>query len=636
MGLFRHPQPNRRAMQKAVQSDPSHSRRSVAEFLDAIYLRRYYVVAGILLALAVAEFAVRAFPPGFEAVVTLTVDLADPASRQHRRELQSFAENFGKGFVEVRQPADSKELLLIWRNPNAKSAASEAHRVAAAYVERVREQRRAQLRTATAGERRQLDESKLRMEESAHALDGLEKQLGGEDLDRTRAEFEARLGNVTAAIETARSAEKLRSERAARLRAGDFGDAPDAVRKLVHVREESERRFAEVKGIYGDRHPEYRRYEADLRTAESALRAAVDLAIQAELAEAAAARQRAVQLGRSHERLRNQTAAANELAIEYRLQKERAAFERSRYERLEQAVREGENAPGWRSAPIRVSREASVLRTGLNRSAAYSVALAVSLASACLFAIPRVARATVLATPEEAATAAGLPNVIVLPAVERWRGLPDDAMFAGEEAPGDHAIARFRWEMNALCRDFLAVCEKGACVVVAGPGEAEGKSRVAVEMAEAFERWGRTVLLIDGNARHPVLHHLHVSAATSQGLCQALEHPDSWEGLVLRSARPDRPDVLPAGSAPACRIAETALGELTRHAGEVYDVVLIDTPGFLSSPDGLEMARCADAVVLVARVGVTSSSDLAATAGYLRRLGAEPRAVLVNDTPDAV
>jgi capsular exopolysaccharide synthesis family protein len=145
-------------------------------------------------------------------------------------------------------------------------------------------------------------------------------------------------------------------------------------------------------------------------------------------------------------------------------------------------------------------------------------------------------------------------------------------------------------------------------VLVASPGEQEGKSTVAVRLALASAAAGLDVVLLDADLRR-------AGATTKLGI-----EPKVGLGVVLAEQRPVEtaliewpmgPDdtgrlrVLGAGAPPpnpAALISSVQMRELVRTLEHQSDLVVIDTPAALAVSDAVPLMQNVSGVILVARM----------------------------------
>jgi Mrp family chromosome partitioning ATPase len=173
----------------------------------------------------------------------------------------------------------------------------------------------------------------------------------------------------------------------------------------------------------------------------------------------------------------------------------------------------------------------------------------------------------------------------------------------------------------------------GNSIAVTSVGQGASRTSTVLQIATAAWRENRTILLIDADVRHrrlserlgaaqdgsegnghqPALpegtgHQRALPVGELAGANAYLDRLVSTDsGMVLPIvANPTDPGHL-AGSSPAVEVGDTV-----RSIGEMFDLVLIDTPALLSSWDSLGIAGLADGVILVVahRVALSRLRDV--------------------------
>lgn len=145
-------------------------------------------------------------------------------------------------------------------------------------------------------------------------------------------------------------------------------------------------------------------------------------------------------------------------------------------------------------------------------------------------------------------------------------------------------------------------------VLIASPGEQEGKSTVAVRLALASARAGLDVVLIDADLRRAgATEKLGLKASVGLGMVLAERRPVE-SGLIdwpLAQDDAGRLRVLAAGPPPpnpGALISSEAMRELIRVLEDQADLVIIDTPAALAVSDSVPLMQSVSGVVLVARM----------------------------------
>ena len=161
-------------------------------------------------------------------------------------------------------------------------------------------------------------------------------------------------------------------------------------------------------------------------------------------------------------------------------------------------------------------------------------------------------------------------------------------------------------------------------ILVSSGMPAEGKTYVVANLAVSLARnRNNTVLLIDADLRRPALHAI-LGAPSTPGLTEYLAGAAEVNDILQRNENPRIveagiihaiPDLafIPAGAGgdnASELVANHRIEELVAALSPHFDWILIDSPPVLAFADAIDLARAADAVLLVAR-GATTPFDVA-------------------------
>ena len=228
--------------------------------------------------------------------------------------------------------------------------------------------------------------------------------------------------------------------------------------------------------------------------------------------------------------------------------------------------------------------------------------------------------------------------------------------------------ARHDDPMHSL-RSFLELADRagdGQTLVVASPGRDEGKSLVCARLARSFAQAGRRTVLIDGNLRYPQQHVLF-DVANARGLSDLLVerhlNPDEvlidtsiptlqlilsgpwvvspgelttahrratgslhslWGGrgrreLVLAMGDGGNGFIIDNVDSTSDLLTRSRLEQIRDALRGRFDVIIIDTPSVLDTPDALFLTAVSDRAIVVARSGRTRLDDLNAAVTALKR-----------------
>ena len=160
------------------------------------------------------------------------------------------------------------------------------------------------------------------------------------------------------------------------------------------------------------------------------------------------------------------------------------------------------------------------------------------------------------------------------------------------------------------------------CIAIVSPGNGEGRSYVAANLAAAFAQSGDRTLLIDADLRSPRQHRIF-NLSNRVGLATALAGRAD-HGAVQPIPGFGALSVLPAGPQPPNPqelLLRAAFVSLIERVVPAFDVVLIDTPPAYSSADAQGIALHAGAALIVARRDRTRLQGVVGLAGQMRDNG---------------
>lgn len=229
------------------------------------------------------------------------------------------------------------------------------------------------------------------------------------------------------------------------------------------------------------------------------------------------------------------------------------------------------------------------------------------------FAEPAVVNDAEEPAPESADAA--LENI----AQFRWKPSIPSFPTLADRGPG---VEQFR---SLRSRVYQARYEAPLKTILISSGmPAEGKTFVAANLAMSLARnSANNILLIDGDLRRPTLHSL-LGAPNEVGLTDYLAGTAELNAILQRDSGTEEAEnaprrgisnltLIPAGKCgdnSSELVANRRIEELVVNLSPHFDWILIDSPPVLAVTDAVELARAADAVLLVAR-GAATPYDVA-------------------------
>lgn len=151
---------------------------------------------------------------------------------------------------------------------------------------------------------------------------------------------------------------------------------------------------------------------------------------------------------------------------------------------------------------------------------------------------------------------------------------------------------------------------------------AEGKSTLALGLALSAARLHQRVLLIDADLRRPNLHKL-LNLPNEQGLSTLLTTAATLPSKSSIQSSGSYIDVLTAGPTPADPanlLSSQWMQELMAAFEQTYDLILLDAPPVLGMVDAIITGSFCSGVILVARVGKVTRTELTQATVMLNKL----------------
>ena len=203
-------------------------------------------------------------------------------------------------------------------------------------------------------------------------------------------------------------------------------------------------------------------------------------------------------------------------------------------------------------------------------------------------------------------------------------GLPILAEFQ-KQPPGTRRLPR---EASNYLRTnlLLSSVEAGTKIILvtsATPGE--GKSSVALSVAESFARSDRRTLLVDADLRRPVIaQNYDLDEIHHKPLRAYLEQPnETFEPAYVALNLTHHLDVIPtfqAEPSPTELLSRGFRQRLDAWRGS-YDVIIIDSAPLLSVADTLTIAPLCTGVILTANLQSSDRRSVRSAVDLLRRIG---------------
>ena len=548
--------------------------------------------------------------------------------------------------LKVVRPPNTYLLLISYRSPDPVLAADVANSIANSYLEHTYDVRVRSSSNLASFMERQMEELKVKMEQSGQKLLQFEKELNVINPEEKTSILSARLLQLNTEFTNAQSDRvkreaAVRSVRGGTMEAAQVSSQAESLKRLTDRFNDAQEHFAEVKTHYGVNHPEYKKAAAQVTELQSQLDRTqksigqrVEIEYQEALSREDMLRKAVAETKADYDKL-------NGRSQEYQALKREAEADKKLYDELVRKIREAGINAGFQNSAIRIADPARPALKAVFPDTKLNLVLALLFSSLLGVAIVvgRDAMDTSIREAEEVPRMLNTQVIGVFPRVDSWRRRLRAAP-TGERAlmhvsdAVDLSSAVFGESVRALRNSILlsGLDRRIRTLLVSSAVPREGKSTIAANLAAAHAEQGKRTLIIDGDLRRPTLHKLF-NLPGSFGLSNLLVAGTDWRSAVLPHSSMPNLEVLPAGSLAlqASHLVGTGLAQLLEQATEIYDLVILDSPPLLGFAEPLEMASLVDGVVVVARAGETDRKAIASVIGTLQRLRANVIGLVLNE-----
>ncbi|HYP15149.1 MAG TPA: polysaccharide biosynthesis tyrosine autokinase [Bryobacteraceae bacterium] len=547
--------------------------------------------------------------------------------------------------LRVSRPPNTYLLLVSYRSTDPKLAADTANAVAQSYIAHTFNLRYKASSSLSSFMEKQLDEMKAKMERSTAALAQFEKELNVINPEEKTSILSARLLQLNTEYTNAQG-DRVRKEAAEKsvgsgsMEAALASPQGESLRKLLENYSDAEQKFATIRGQYGANHPEYAKAAGQVAEIQRLLehtRNTISRRVGAEYREA---RTREEMLRTAVAETKVEFDKINSRSFEYRQLKREAEADKGLYEELVRRIKEAGINASFQNSSIRLADAARPSFRHVFPN--IQLNLLVAFLFATLFAVGAVFVVDLLDTtvrdPDEVARTLNTAVIGTLPAVRNWRKRlapavqdQDALRVAGN---GEQAVSTFIESVRTL-RNAILLADfdrRVKTILVTSASPAEGKSTTAAHLALAHAQQGKRTLLVDGDLRRPSIHRKFNFTPTA-GLANVLLEEVEWQQVLVNFEGIPSLDIMPAGP-PSRRASELMGSGITRFLDTVsseYDLIIVDAPPMLGFSEPLQMATCADGVLIVARAGETNRKAISSVVTTLQRLRVNVLGLVLNE-----
>jgi capsular exopolysaccharide synthesis family protein len=434
---------------------------------------------------------------------------------------------------------------------------------------------------------------------------GGQATLTGEQVTGLNARYiteRTRLAEATARL---RQAENLLKSPRGIETAGEVLNSPN-IRTLRSQQIVVERKVAELRNEYGDRHPRMIAARAERADVFKKIKIEIDKIIQSLRNEVAVARARTRSVRKELEGLKTDVARLNASEVQLRALDREATASRQLLIQLLTRSKETASQTNYQQPDATIITSAAVpeIPTFPNKSMLLLMlaALGTGLGLFAAIAVDRFDQG--YRSADEITRQLGVASLGLVPAVSKLRSRGKEPQtYCIENPTSAYSEAVRTLHTNLLLTD---VGNRPSVVLVSSALPNEGKTSTVVSLARLLASVGQNVVVVDCDLRRPSVHKAF-GAKEGPGLGECVNGNARIEDVLqedhLTSAR-----FLRAGERPPNfpdLFDSVAFQQLLKTLSRNYDLVLLDSAPVLAVSDTLFLGRLADKTILLVRWAVT-------------------------------
>ena len=232
-------------------------------------------------------------------------------------------------------------------------------------------------------------------------------------------------------------------------------------------------------------------------------------------------------------------------------------------------------------------------------------------------------------------TASDVDRIFGLPVIGYVSEVPENGSTATYVTNNPTSIMAENFRMIRSNIDFFNVANQIRTILITSPGQGNGKTTVASNLAQSISQLEQDVLLVDADLRRSAVHDA-LNMTRDPGLADLIGNRADIHGVTRKWKRNNNLMVITAGK-QVPQVTEVAgskrISAILSKLKEEHDLVIIDAPPLIIA-DAYNLASTADGVIIVMEPGQTTDDQARAIKEQLERVNAKVLGFVFNKVSD--
>ncbi|MFZ3482963.1 GumC family protein [Sphingomonas sp. 3-13AW] len=521
-------------------------------------------------------------------------------------------------------------LVIKFNSESSEKAARIANAFAAAYLDTKvgnkigtaeRQSQWYQKRMAElAAEIRAADERVAEFQAQAGIVRGTSNQVGT-IVDQQVAPLSLQLASAESVAAEARSREQAARRQVLSGRLDSISDVRQSatVQDLRNKRAVLTQTLEDVRGRYGERHPDFIKVRDQVAAIDAELKEEMGRVVRSLDADAGAAEARAASLRAAMTRLEEKQAGnARASVIAASLQRD-ADAKHSAYEKMSQMALESRQAAQNSIAQAQIidNAEPAQAPSWPNRPLLFLLSLIAGLGVGIAVIVTQELMVTGLRSIDEVEGELGVPLIAAVPNIRTDH--PADIVVDKPTSQYAEALRNARASLIGVRGK-----ERPKIIALTSALPSEGKTTTALALARVMAMNGDRTIIVDADVRRAQLRMLTPTRADGVGLIEVLHGEATLDEAIEPSALENLDQIIvhkPYFSSENL-FGNDLMPKILEELSERYDTIILDLPPLVGLADARFLAALADAVALVIRWNKTPKHAVTSAASWLQSDGA--------------